>query len=134
MSIDQPTQKQTILVVEDTEDIRQLLSMWLRTSGYRVLEAADGGEAVEIASRECPDLILMDLSLPTLDGISATRLIRQIEQICNVPIIACSAHDTREWSDRALTAGCVEFISKPVDFDSLGKVVECHLVKAEHIC
>ena len=130
MSIDQPTQRQTILVVEDTGDIRQVLSTWLRISGYRVLEAADGAEAVEIASRECPDLILMDLSLPTLDGISATRLIRDIEGICGVPIIACTAHDTREWGDRALTAGCADFISKPVDFDLLDKVVECHLAKA----
>lgn len=120
----------TILVVEDFKDTRELISMWLRLQGYRVLEAADGGQAVEIARRECPDLVLMDLSLPTLDGMAATQQIREIEAMCDVPIIACSAHDTREWSDKALTAGCTDFISKPVDFNALEKVIDCHLVKA----
>ena len=130
MSKHQPVQGQTILVVEDYEDTRGLISTWLKMCGYRVLEAADGGEAVEIARRECPDLILMDLSLPTLDGIAATRQIREIEELCDVPIIACSAHDTREWSGKALTGGCTDFVSKPVDFNLLEKVIDCHLVKA----
>lgn len=118
-------------MVEDFEDTRQLISTWLGMRGYRVVEAADGGEAVEIARRECPDLILMDLSLPTLDGISATRQIREIKEMCDVPIIACSAHDTREWSDKALTGGCTDFVSKPVDFDALEQIIDCHLVKVK---
>jgi CheY-like chemotaxis protein len=130
MSKKHPAQGKTILVAEDFEDTRELISTWLRMNGYDLLEVADGGEAVELARRECPDLILMDLSLPTLDGISATRQIRKIKEICDVPIIACSAHDTREWSDKALTARCTDFVSKPVDFDALEKVIDCHLAKA----
>ncbi len=129
MSKNQSTQQQTILVVEDFADTRVLISMWLRLNGYRVLEVADGHEAVEITRHECPDLILMDLSLPKLDGISATQQIREIEERCDIPIIACSAHSTREWSDKALTAGCNDFVSKPVDFDALGKVIDRYLVK-----
>lgn len=131
MSTKQSVQVQTILVVEDFEDTRELISTWLKICGYRVLEAADGGEAIEIARRECPDLILMDLSLPTLDGISATKQIREIEEICDVPIIACSAHDARDWSDKALTGGCTDFISKPVDFNALKKTLDCHLAEAK---
>ena len=124
MSKHQPTQEQTILVVEDFADTRELISAWLKIYGYRVLEAADGNEAVEIARREGPALILMDLSLPNVDGFSATQQIRQLEEMWDVPIIACSAHDTREWSDRALTAGCTDFVSKPVDFDALKRTID----------
>src|SRR5687768_15081064 len=108
-------QNQTVLVVEDYDDARELISMWLKGSGYRVIEARDGAEAIEVARRECPDLVIMDMSLPTLDGLSATQTIRGIEELCHVPIIACSANDVREWADKALAAGCNDFVSKPVD-------------------
>jgi len=120
-------QGKTILVVEDFDDIRDLISVWLRGQGFRVLEAADGEEAVESARRECPDLIIMDLSLPVLDGLTATQHILEIEELCHVPIIACSAHGAREWCDRALLAGCAEYVTKPVDFDALGIVIHRHL-------
>ena len=110
---------QTVLVVEDYDDARELIGMWLVSSGYRVIQARDGAEAVEVARRECPDLVIMDMSLPTLDGLTATQAIRQIEELCDVPVIACSAHDVRDWADKALAAGCNEFISKPVDFAAL---------------
>lgn len=130
MSNHQEAQEQTILVVEDFEDTRELISTWLKMCGYRVLEAIDGGEAVEVARRKCPDLILMDLSLPTLDGISATARIREIEGMFDTPIIACSAHSTREWSDKALLAGCNDFVSKPVDFKALRIIIDRYLVRA----
>lgn len=130
MSKNQPAQGQTILVVEDFKDTRELISTWLKMCGYCVLEAADGREAVEIARRKYPDLILMDLSLPTLDGICATERIREIEGMCDTPIIACSAHSTREWSDKALLAGCNDFVSKPVDFKALGSIIDRYLAKA----
>lgn len=109
----------TILVVEDFADTRELIGMWLRSRGYTVIEAADGPEAVELAGREHPDLVLMDVSLPTLDGLSATRRIRQIKEVGDVPVVACSAHSAAEWADRALAAGCNDYVSKPVDFDAL---------------
>ncbi|MGB9178337.1 MAG: response regulator, partial [Pyrinomonadaceae bacterium] len=82
----------TVLVVEDDEDIRELISFWLQKEGYRVIVAGDGAEAVEVARRECPDLVLMDMSLPSLDGITATERILEIEELCHMPILACSAH------------------------------------------
>lgn len=112
-------QQPTVLVVEDYEDARELMSLWLASSGYRVITASDGAEAVEVARRECPDVVVMDMSLPVIDGLSATAAIRQIEELCNVPIIACSANDVREWADKALAAGCNDFVSKPVDFAAL---------------
>jgi two-component system, cell cycle response regulator DivK len=115
----EPETHPTVLVVEDYDDARDLISMWLTTSGYRVIEARDGAEAVEVARRGCPDLVIMDMSLPTLDGLTATATIRQIEELCDVPVIACSAHDVQDWADKALAAGCNEFVSKPVDFTAL---------------
>lgn len=91
--------------------------------GYRVVEAANGREAVEFAERECPDLILMDLSLPEMDGLTATKLIRKLEGMCDTPIIALTAHDAAQFHKAAIAAGCNEYVTKPVDFDSLGKVV-----------
>ena len=112
----EPETHPTVLVVEDYDDARELIGMWLAGSGYRVIEARDGAEAIEAARRECPDLVIMDMSLPTLDGLTATQAIRKIEELCEVPVIACSAHDVQEWADKALAAGCNEFVSKPVDF------------------
>ncbi|HEX8686632.1 MAG TPA: response regulator [Pyrinomonadaceae bacterium] len=116
-------QHPTVLVVEDYDDARELMSIWLKGSGYRVVEARDGEEAVEAARRECPDVVIMDMSLPTLDGLSATAAIRRIEELCHVPVIACSAHEAREWADKALAAGCNDFVSKPVDFAALERAL-----------
>lgn len=95
--------------------MRRLLEM----SGYRVLEAINGEEAVKIAERELPDLILMDLSLPLLDGLAATRRIRLHKSLRQVPIVAVSAHDTADFHAEALAAGCNDYMTKPIDFDQL---------------
>lgn len=98
----------------------------MEMSGYRVLEAADGREAVEIAERECPDVVLMDLQMPVLDGFTATSIIRRIDSICGVPVIAVSAQSTEEFVSAARRVGCDYFVPKPVDFDSLLQLVrEC---------
>lgn len=109
----------TVLVVEDFEDNRFMMRRLLEMSGYRVVEAVNGQEAVEAASREHPDLILMDLSLPKLDGLAATRRIRQQDGLGQTPIIAVSAHDTADFHADALAAGCNEYVTKPIDFDQL---------------
>jgi two-component system, cell cycle response regulator DivK len=107
------------MVVEDFEDNRFMMRRLLEMSGYRVLEAINGEEAVTTARREHPDLILMDLSLPLLDGLAATRCIRKYEELRHVPIIAVSAHDTTDFHGEALAAGCNDYVTKPIDFDQL---------------
>ena len=116
----------TVLVVEDYADSRFVLGRLLEMCGYRVLEAADGREAVKIAERECPDVVLMDLQMPVLDGFTATSLIRRSEGICRVPVIAVSAQCSREFVSAAARVGCDHFVPKPVDFDLLLEAVrEC---------
>lgn len=107
------------MVVEDFEDNRFMMRRLLELSGYNVLEAVNGEEAVKKAQLEQPDLILMDLSLPLLDGLAATRRIREVEALRDVPIVAVSAHDTSDFHADALAAGCNDYVTKPIDFDQL---------------
>ena len=109
----------TVLVVEDFEDNRFMIRRLLEMSGYRVVEAVNGQQAVETAGRERPDIILMDLSLPMLDGLAATRRIREQGGHSRVPIVAVSAHDSADFHAEALAAGCDEYVTKPIDFDHL---------------
>ena len=117
----------TILLVEDTPDIRKMVKYMLEFSGFRVLEGKDGLEAVDLAFREHPDLILMDMSLPVMDGCQATRLIRKRPELARVPIIACTAHNQWEWRGKAILAGCTDFMTKPIDSDNLINVLSRHI-------
>jgi len=113
----------TILVVDDYSDNRTLLSTWLRAKGYKVLEARDGKEGLLQANRSNPDLILMDLAMPEMDGIEATRQIRQRRVLSRTPIFAISAYATHDVKDDALAAGCTEVFCKPLDLATLlGKI------------
>ena len=114
----------TVLVVEDFEDNRFMMRRLLEMSGYRVIEAVNGKQAVEAAISERPDLILMDLSLPMLDGLAATRRIREAEGLGRVPIVAVSAHDSADFHTEALAAGCNEYVTKPIDFDHLVRILD----------
>jgi two-component system cell cycle response regulator DivK len=125
-------EKQVFLVVEDFEDSRFMMRRLLEMAGYSVLEASDGEQAVEMAVRERPSLILMDLSLPKLDGLAATRQIRQHKTVGKIPIVAVSAHDAPESRVEALEAGCDEYVTKPIDFDQLNAVVKRFLTKEGH--
>jgi len=120
----------SLLLVEDTEDNRFMMRRLLEMEGYRVVEARNGEEAVKIAQAENPDLILMDLSLPIIDGLAATRLIRQLPQFKETPIIAVSAHDTADFQDDALAAGCNSYITKPIDFAGLEQMISKLLGRA----
>lgn len=113
----------TVLVVEDFEDNRFLMRRLLEMSGFGVLEATNGEEAVSIAKQEHPDLVLMDLSLPLLDGLAATRRIRKCDDLKRIPIIAVSAHDTSDFHTEAMAAGCNDYVTKPIDFDQLEQVI-----------
>jgi two-component system, cell cycle response regulator DivK len=121
--------QKTVMVVEDFEDNRFMMRRLLEMSGYRVVEAINGEQAVEMARSERPHLILMDLSLPILDGLAATRRIRQQEDLRKVPIIAVSAHDTSDFHADALAAGCNDYVTKPIDFDQLEALLKRLLPK-----
>jgi CheY-like chemotaxis protein len=113
----------SVLLVEDTEDNRTMMRRLLELSGYRVSEAVNGLEAVKAVERETPNIILMDLSLPIVDGLSATRRIRQLPDLAEVPIIAVSAHDTADFHAEALAAGCDAYITKPIDYTELEDLI-----------
>ena len=115
--------KKLFLIVEDFEDSRFMMRKLLEMPGYRVLEATDGEQAVKLAVRKKPALILMDLSLPRMDGLSATRRIRRRKRFAKLPIVAVSAYDSPESRKEALAAGCDEYLAKPIDFDQLNLVV-----------
>jgi len=113
----------TVLLVEDTEDNRFMMRRLLEMSGYRVVEARNGEEAVKTAETQDPGLILMDLSLPLIDGLAATRLIRKLPNCKHTPIIAVSAHDTADFHSEALQAGCDRYVTKPIDFSELEELI-----------
>jgi len=121
--------KKLFLVVEDFEDSRFMMRKLLEMAGYQVVEATDGEQAVEVAVEERPALILMDLSLPRLDGLAATRKIRKQKGLGKVPIVAVSAHDSPESRQEALDAGCNEYVAKPIDFDQLNTLLERFVTK-----
>ena len=114
-----------VLVVEDYEDIRTMMTIMVQMYGYNVIEARDGLEAIEKVKEHCPDLILMDLAMPLMDGLSAARVIRTFEHCSKVPVIAVTAY--RDMREEALEAGCVEVIDKPVEFPYLKQVLAAHL-------
>lgn len=121
----------SVLLVEDTEDNRVMMRHLLEMSGYRVSEAINGAEAVRNAERVRPQIILMDLSLPLVDGLAATRRIREMPSLKDVPIIAVSAHDTVDFHAEALAAGCDAYITKPVDYGELEELIERLLDKQD---
>jgi len=114
----------TVLLVEDTEDNRFMMRRLLEMSGFRVVEAMNGEEAVKLARAESPQLILMDLSLPVIDGLAATRLIRKVPALQSTPIIAVSAHDTSDFQAEAVEAGCNSYVTKPIDFNELEQLIQ----------
>ncbi|HZI17998.1 MAG TPA: response regulator [Pyrinomonadaceae bacterium] len=114
----------TILVVDDYADTRRVVRWMLERQGYRVVEAEGGAEAIEVAARERPALVLMDLSMPQTDGFDATRSIHESEGLAGVPVIAMTAHDMLQFRDRAEETGFDYYITKPIDFQRLAVLVE----------
>ena len=127
IDMSQEKSNRTIMVVEDYDDTRMLLKQALEMLGYSVLEASNGQEAVDIADRERPDLILMDLDLPILDGIAATQRIRQQEHMETVPIVAVTAYPLSYSRVKAFAKGCNEYMPKPIDMSELARVVNRYL-------
>ena len=116
--------KNKVLVVDDDESNRYMLSRRLEFRGYLVVTATDGREAVERARTEAPCLILMDVTLPVLDGLAATRELKSAPELKGIPIIALTAHAGPEDRDRAREAGCDDYDTKPIEFDRLERKME----------
>ena len=114
----------TILVVDDFDDTRLLLRTWLRKKGFRVVEAENGNEAIAKALDTDPDLIIMDVEMPELDGLSATRKIRKVKDSTELPIVAVSAYGADLFREQALDAGCNEYMSTPFEPDELEKLIQ----------
>ncbi|MGH9882464.1 MAG: response regulator, partial [Pyrinomonadaceae bacterium] len=116
-------EKRTILVVDDFDDTRLLLRTWLERKGYRVIEAHNGKQAVVAAESSCPDLIIMDVEMPELDGLSATRQIRKVKKLGSVPVLAVSAYGAEQFRLEALAAGCNEYVSTPFEPAELEQII-----------
>ena len=119
--------KPTILVVEDYADTREMMRLMLDMLGYYVIEAEDGAQAVKMTLEKHPDLILMDINMPIMDGFQASAQIRRQPGSANIPIIACTARNQWEWRNKAISAGCNDFMSKPLNFDELEIILHRHL-------
>ena len=115
--------KGKILIVDDFDDTRLLLRTWLQKKGYEIVEAENGNQAVSMAETESPDLIIMDVEMPGLDGLAATRKIRSSEQDGRVPIVAVSAYGAELFRDDALAAGCDEYVSTPFEPGELERLI-----------
>lgn len=118
--------RKKVLIAEDYEDTRSLMRFLLEGFGYQVFEAADGEQAVATAKTEHPDLVLMDISMPVMDGLTATQLIRKFDGFADMPIIAVTAYGDSYYR-RAIEAGCDDLINKPLDFDNLEPVLSQYL-------
>jgi len=108
-----------LLLVEDSEESRDGLARHLKRKGYEILIAQDGRQGVDVARAESPDLILMDMSLPVLDGWEATRQLKAAPETSGIPVIALTAHAMAGDRERALEVGCDDYDSKPVEFGRL---------------
>lgn len=122
-----PAKRPTVMVADNHGDTRFLLKFWLEAEGYSVMEAADGREAFELTAGECPDLLMISMSMPVLDGFEATRRIRARGRKCVFPIVAMSTYPTAEQRALALAAGCNEFVPLPTPLHDLSRLVG-HLI------
>ena len=120
-----------ILIVEDSPMIQEILVERLRMRDYEVATASNGQEGIELARKEQPDLILMDISLPIMDGWEATQHIRKMEVTKNIPIIALTAHALVEDRNKSLAIGCNDFETKPVNFSQLIQKINSLLGKSQ---
>jgi CheY-like chemotaxis protein len=117
-----------VLLVEDFEDTRLFLRLALEDQGFIVFEADNGQAAVENANREKPDVILMDLTMPLMDGFAAAKLIRQNEQLKNVPLIAITAHQETDFRSGAKASGFDAYVTKPIDVNWLKELINGLLI------
>ena len=123
--------QQTILLVEDFDDTRLMMKLWLAKNGYRVVEAETGKEAIRLAQRELPDLIIMDVMMPGMNGLDATHRIREHQALRLTPIVAVSAYGADEYRAIAIEAGCDEYVSTPFEPETLAELIKSLVRKAD---
>jgi two-component system cell cycle response regulator DivK len=116
-----------ILVVDDNNDSRELVVKVLKNQGYEMIEAIDGEDALEKAVSEKPDLILMDISIPKINGYEVTKRLKSIEEVKKIPVVALTAHAMRGDRVKALEAGCEGYISKPINVRELPAQIKSYL-------
>jgi CheY-like chemotaxis protein len=121
----------TILLVEDFDDTRLMMKLWLVKNGYRVLEAETGQEAINVAQRERPDLIIMDVMMPGMNGLDATQRIREYQALRRTPIVAVSAYGADEYRSIAIEAGCNEYVSTPFEPSALAELIKSLIATRE---
>jgi len=115
--------KQKVLIVEDNPLNMRLIEMILKTNSYTLLKATDGEEALDIATRERPDLVLMDIRLPKVSGLEVARRLKENPAFSHIPIIALTAHAMKGDKEKAIEAGCDSYLSKPINTRELPKLV-----------
>ena len=125
-----PGEMTKILVVDDNLDSRELVAKILQNRGYNVIEALDGEDALNKAREERPALILMDISLPKLDGYEVTRRLKALEELRDIPIIALTAHAMKGDREKALAAGCQGYVPKPINIRELPALVQRFIEEA----
>ena len=123
--------KEKILIVEDEPRNRRLLEMTLKAKGYTLLEATDGGEALDIAVRERPDLILMNIQLPKVNGLAVTKKLRELPEFGRIPIIAITGYAMKGDKERAIKAGCDAYLSKPINTHELPGMIAAMLLQRQ---
>jgi CheY-like chemotaxis protein len=121
--MEKDSRDRTVLIVEDSDDARYFMRLALEQLGYIIVEAENGAKAIEVAERERPDIILMDLSLPIMDGLAATEKIRATGDLKGVPIIAVTAHQETDFREGAKAAGFDAYVTKPIDIDFLSDLI-----------
>ncbi|MCR4408121.1 MAG: response regulator [Anaerolineae bacterium] len=117
----------TILVIEDNEQNMYMMTFMLKKHGYQVLQARDGKSGIELARREQPDLILLDMQLPVVDGYEVARRLRTLPETRNIPIVGVSSYAMVGDQEKALTAGCDGYFEKPIDPVRFMQEIEKHL-------
>ena len=116
--------QRTILLVEDFDDTRLMMKLWLMKKGYRVIEAWDGKQAVEMAEIHNPDLMLLDIQLPRLNGLGVIHRLRENPRLESLPIVLMTAYSPEHYRGSAISSGCDDFLLKPIDFDRLDVLLD----------
>ncbi len=122
--MEKDSRDRTILIVEDSDDARYFMRLALEDLGYLIVEAENGVKALDVAQTERPDIILMDLSLPIMDGIMATEKIRASDGLSAIPVIAVTAHQETDFREGAKAAGFNAYVTKPIDIDFLSELIK----------
>lgn len=123
LKIDQPVGQYLILIADDSADSVSMMSLYLQQMNYRVVTASNGEDAVKVATQTLPNLILMDIGMPTLDGFGATRRIRENPSLSEIPIIAVTAFSTEGFQRAAYDVGISGYLTKPVDLDRMNQLI-----------